>query len=285
MSHGLVSSPTEFASAYIFDLDGTIYLGSQLLPGAKRMIEELRRRRIPVRFLSNNPTRDPDMYVKKLTGLGLPTGLDDICNTVVTAVRWLRQNHPDAVLFPIAEEPLCRALTEAGFELSDDPSRIDIVIASYDRGFDYRKLQIAFDAIWFHKRAILVQTNPDRFCPFPGGRGEPDCAAITAAIEACTGATCQVNFGKPSPVMLTEALSGLDVDVADCVMVGDRLQTDIQMALDAGMKSACVLTGEASPADIAALDEAHRPTYVLDRVDRLIPARYWGELGWSEDDR
>lgn len=284
MSHDLVSSPTEFAGAYIFDLDGTIYLGDQLLPGAKRMIEELRRRRIPVRFLSNNPTRDPDMYVRKLNGLGLPTGLDDICNTVVTTVRWLRQNHPDAVLFPIAEEPLCRALTEAGFELSEDPSRIDIVIASYDREFDYRKLQIAFDAIWFHRRAILVQTNPDRFCPFPGGRGEPDCAAITAAIEACTGTTCQVNFGKPSPVMLTEALSGLGVDVADCVMVGDRLQTDIQMALDTGMKSACVLTGEASPADIEALDEAHRPTYVLDRVDRLIPARYWGELGWAESD-
>ena len=283
MNHGLVSGPTEFGDAYIFDLDGTIYLGSQLLPGAKRMIEELRRRGIPVRFLSNNPTRDPDMYVRKLAGLGLPTGLEDICNTVVTTVRWLRENHPDAVLFPIAEQPLCRALTEAGFVLSDDPSRIDIVIASYDRTFDYRKLQIAFDAIWYHERAFLVQTNPDRFCPFPGGRGEPDCAAVTAAIEACTGTTCRVNFGKPSSVMLTEALSGLAVDVADCVMVGDRLQTDIQMAFDTGMKSACVLTGEATSEDISALDEAHTPTYVLDRVDRLIPASVWEDLGWTED--
>lgn len=284
MSDDPVRIPTEFGRAYIFDLDGTIYLGKQLLPGARRLVEELRRRQIPVRFLSNNPTRDPHMYVRKLTGLGLPTGLEDICNTVVTTVRWLRQNHPDAVLFPIAEEPLCRALTQAGFELSEDPARIDIVIASYDRTFDYHKLQVAFDAIWYHRRAILVQTNPDRFCPFPGGRGEPDCAAITAAIEACTGTSCQVNFGKPSPVMLTEALAGLDVDVADCVMVGDRLQTDIQMALDTGMQSACVLTGEASAADIAALDEARRPTYVLDRVDRLVPARYWEQLGWSEDE-
>lgn len=285
MSHDPVSGPTEFGDAYIFDLDGTIYLGGHLLPGARRLIEELRRRRIPVRFLSNNPTRDPGMYVRKLAGLGLPTGLEDICNTVVTTIRWLRANHPDAVLFPIAEQPLCRALVEAGFELSDDPARIDVVIASYDRTFDYRKLQIAFDAIWFHKRAILVQTNPDRFCPFPGGRGEPDCAAITAAIEACTGTECQVNLGKPSTVMLDEALSGLDVDVTRCVMVGDRLQTDIRMALDAGMRSACVLTGEATAEDIAALDEVHRPTYVLDRVDRLVPAASWGELGWTEDDR
>ncbi|WP_027588110.1 HAD-IIA family hydrolase [Acidipropionibacterium thoenii] len=283
--HDIVSAPTGFQQAYVFDMDGTIYLGDHLLPGAKRMIEELRRRGIPVRFLSNNPTKDPRQYVDKLARLGLPTDVTDISNTVVTTTNWLKTNHPDAKVFAIAEEPLKASLRDAGIQLSEDPSEIDIVVASYDRGFDYRKLQIAFDAIWFHKRAILVQTNPDRFCPFPGGHGEPDCAAITAAIEACTGTTCQVNFGKPSPVMLTAALAGLDVAVEHCVMVGDRLQTDIQMALDTGMGSACVLTGEATADDIRALDEAHRPTWVLDRIDKLIPASVWAELGWTENDQ
>ena len=168
------SLPTEFYSAYVFDMDGTIYLGDHLLPGAARMIEELRRRNIPVRFLSNNPTKDPEMYAEKLDRLGIQTPVDDIANTIVTTTRWLKHHAPDAVLFVVGEEPLKRALVKSGFELSEDPERIDIVVASYDRTFDYRKLQIAFDAIWFHKRAILVQTNPDRFCPFPGGRGEPD---------------------------------------------------------------------------------------------------------------
>lgn len=281
--HDVIDVPTDFARAYVFDMDGTIYLGEHLLPGARRMIEELRRREIPVRFLSNNPTKEPDQYVDKLTRLGLPTAIEDISNTVVTTTRWLVNNHPDAKVFAIAEEPLKRSLREAGIELCKDPEKIDIVIASYDRTFDYRKLQIAFDAIWFHKRAFLIQTNPDRFCPFPGGRGEPDCAAITAAIEACTGQRCKVSLGKPSPVMLTEALSGLDVDPTDCVMVGDRLQTDIQMALDTGMKSACVLTGEATADDVTALDAEHRPTWTLDRIDRLIPASAWRELGWTED--
>ncbi|WP_394275538.1 HAD-IIA family hydrolase [Luteococcus sp.] len=270
--------------AYVFDMDGTIYLGDELLPGAARTITELRRRGIPVRFLSNNPTKDPAQYVEKLERLGLATPIEDIANTVVTTVRWLQAHHPRAVLFPIAEEPLCRALTEAGFTLSEDPAEIDIVIASYDRGFDYRKLQIAFDAIWFHERAFLVQTNPDRYCPFPGGRGEPDCAAITAAIEACTGTTCKVSLGKPSSVMLTEALAGLDVEVADAVMVGDRLGTDIQMALDTGMHSALVLTGEATAADVEQLASGQRPELVLDRIDRLLPLEVWQELGWSEDD-
>jgi len=276
------ASPDTFAQAYVFDMDGTIYLGDHLLPGVRRTIEELRRRDIPVRFLSNNPTKDPRQYLEKLDGLGLPTDIDSICNTVVTTTRWLTEHHPDATVFAIAEEPLQRALREAGIRQSEDPEEIDIVIASYDRSFDYRKLQIAFDAIWYHRRAFLIQTNPDRFCPFPGGRGEPDCAAITAAIEACTNTTCQVNLGKPSPIMIQESLNGLDVALEDCMMVGDRLQTDIQMALDTGMRSACVLTGEATADDVAALDQAHRPTWVIDRLDRLIPASVWADTGWTE---
>lgn len=280
----ILRQPEEFYDAYVFDMDGTIYLGDDLLPGAARMITELRRRDIPVRFLSNNPTKDPEQYAHKLESLGLPTDVADIANTVVTTTRWLADHHPDAVLFPISEEPLKRALRDAGFRLSEDPAEIDIVVASYDRTFDYRKLQIAFDAIWFHKRAFLIQTNPDRFCPFPGGRGEPDCAAITAAIEACTGATCEVSLGKPEPIMLIEALRGLDVRVEHCVMVGDRLQTDIAMALGTGMVSALVLTGEATADDVRGLAPDSLPTFVMDRVDRLIPAAVWDELGWTASD-
>jgi len=280
----IINNPSGFHDAYVFDMDGTIYLGDHLLPGAARMINELRRREIPVRFLSNNPTKDPEQYADKLAKLGLPTDISDIANTVVTTTRWLTEHHPDAVLFCISEEPLKKALRKAGFTLSEDPEKIDIVIASYDRGFDYRKLQIAFDAIWFHKRAFLIQTNPDRFCPFPGGRGEPDCAAMTAAIEACTNTTCEVSLGKPSPIMLYEALTGLDVQVENCVMVGDRLQTDIQMAIDTNMKSALVLTGEATAEDVEQLSDAQLPSYVMDRVDRLIPPDAWHELGWTEQD-
>ena len=275
--------PDELYDAYVFDMDGTIYLGDHLLPGVTRMLGELRRRNIGVRFLSNNPTKDPHQYSEKLAKLGLPTDVKDIANTVVTTAGWLKEHHPDAVLFPIAEKPLCDYLVNEGFELSEDPEKIDIVIASYDRTFDYRKLQIAFDALWFHKRAILVQTNPDRYCPFPGGRGEPDCAAIVAAIEACTGVTCQANFGKPDPIMVEEALRGFGVEPARAVMVGDRLGTDIKMAVDGGMASALVLTGDSTQEESEALPAEEQSTYVLDRIDRLIPQAIWDELGWTED--
>ena len=257
--------------AYVFDLDGTVFLGDDLLPGVARLIEGLRAAVRPVWFLSNYATSDPAMYQQKLERLGLPTPLGDIANTVVTTTRWLVDHHPDAALFVIGEEPLQRALRDAGLRLTEDPAEVDIVVASYDRAFDYRKLQIAFDAIWFHKRAFLIQTNPDRFCPYPGGRGEPDCAAITAAIEACTGTRCEVSLGKPSPIMLREAL-GPDADLSRCLMVGDRLMTDIRMAVDAGMPSALVLTGESTRDDVAALPPELRPTYVVDRIDEVLPA-------------
>lgn len=281
---GTITVPDRVYDVYAFDLDGTIYLGDELLPGAKRLIEELRRRDRAVRFLSNNPTKDPKQYADKLSALGLSTPIEEIVNTTVTTTRWLLDNAPDAVVFAISEEPLKRALNDAGIRMSSDPAEIDIVIASYDRGFDYAKLQIAFDAIWFHKRATLIATNPDRFCPFPGGRGEPDCAAITAAIEACTQTTAVANLGKPNPAMLEAALAGLDVELADCMMVGDRLGTDIRMGLDTGMAAALVLTGETSAADLATLEPRDTPPIVVDRIDRLLPAEVWSELGWHEEE-
>ncbi len=277
----LIRVPDRLYEGYIFDLDGTIYLGDELLPGARRLVHALRERDRAVRFVSNNATKDPVQYAEKLGRLGLPTPVEEIVNTTVTMTRWLDEHHRDAVLFVIGEQPLKDALTEGGFRLSEDPEEIDVVVASYDRGFSYEKLQIAFDAIWFHKRAILVATNPDRFCPFPGGRGEPDCAAITAAIEACTSTKARVNVGKPNPAMLHAALAGLDVDRADCVMVGDRLSTDIRMGLDAGMVTALVLTGETKAGDVP---ERDGPSLVLERIDRLAPPSVWDELGWEDDD-
>ena len=269
---GAAVGPEAVFQGYVFDLDGTIYLGDELLPGAGRLLGRLRELERRVAFVSNNPTRDPEMYVDKLRRLGVQAAVGEVLNTVVTMTRWLVRNHPDATVFPIAEAPLCRALAEAGISMSDRPEEIDIVVASYDRGFDYRKLQVAFDAIWFHRRARLVTTNPDRYCPFPGGRGEPDAGAIVAAIEACTGATCEVNVGKPDPLMLEAAMDLLGLEAGDCVMVGDRLYTDIRMARAAGMASALVMTGDTTRETLDAAPPEDRPTWVLDRVDRLLPS-------------
>jgi 4-nitrophenyl phosphatase len=270
--------PDRLYAGYVFDLDGTIYLGSELLPGAARLVQALRDMGRKVVFVSNNPTRDPEEYAEKLSDLGVPTPPSEVINTVVTTTDWLAVNAPEATVFPVSEEPLKRALRRRGTRISEDPAEIDIVIASYDRRFEYRKLQIAFDAI--RAGARLVATNPDRFCPFPDGRGEPDAASITAAIEACTGASCELHFGKPGPVMLQAVADALGLAPADCLLTGDRLTTDIRAAHEASMASALVLTGETDRQALADISDDDRPDYVLDRIDRLVPEEHWKELGW-----
>jgi HAD superfamily hydrolase (TIGR01450 family) len=282
-SSGEPEVPDRLYEGYVFDLDGTIYLGDELLPGAKRLILKLRELGKRVIFLSNNPTKDPKMYAEKLGKLGLKTPASEIVNTVVTMTEWLLRNQPDATVFPISEEPLKNSLGEAGIRISEDPEEIDIVIASYDRGFDYRKLQIAFDAIWFYKRAMLVTTNPDRYCPLPGGRGEPDAAAIVAAIEACTGTKCQVNVGKPDPIMLETIIDLIGLDAKEYVMSGDRLYTEIQMAKRAGIPSAVVLSGETTERDLAREPVENLPDYTLERIDQLVPRDLWDEFGWEDE--
>lgn len=257
---------------YLFDLDGTIYLGDELIPGAYELITTLRAMGRKTLFLSNNPTKDTAMYADKLTRLGIPTDADMVVNPLVTLSAWLRREAPRSKVFVLGSEPLRRAVVDAGCELSEHPEQIDVVVASYDTSFDYRKLQIAFDALWLHRRARLVTTNPDAYCPMPGGRGEPDSAAVVAAIEACTGVRCEANFGKPDPVMLRTALDVLGLAADACVMVGDRLYTDVAMAVDAGIDSALVLTGDSTAEQVEQLDPDRRPSYVLDSVAQLLPA-------------
>jgi len=201
-----LARPDRLYKGYVFDLDGTVYLGDALLPGAKRTIETLRRNGCRIVFVSNKPVNTRQSYADKLTRLGLPTPVEDVVNSSQVLVRWLTEHAPGARVFPIAEQVLIRELEEAGLLITDVPAEIEYVIASFDRTFVYRKLQVAFDAI--RAGARLIASNADAYCPVPGG-GEPDAAAIIAAIEACTGCKNEFVAGKPST-------SHLRRDRADC---------------------------------------------------------------------
>ena len=268
-ARSVLRAPERRYRGYIFDLDGTVYLGSELLPGAAELIADLRRRGARLLFVTNNPTRNQEMYAAKLSALGIPTRPEEIVNTVVTMTTWLAAQPCGTGVFVIGEAPLKQAIAGAGIRLTDDPEEIDVVVASYDRTFDYAKLQTAFDALTGPRPARLVTTNPDVYCPFPGGRGEPDAGAIVAAIEACTKVKCSVNTGKPDRIMLETAMWILGLDAGDCIMVGDRLSTDIAMAVAAGMDSALVLTGETTSEMVGRIPPEEMPTYVLPDIGSL----------------
>jgi NagD protein len=263
-----MSSPTRIYPGYVFDLDGTVYLGDALLPGARRTLEALRKAGSRTVYLSNKPVENRATYAAKLTRLGIPTDADEVVNSSWVLARWLQREAPGARLFVIGEEPLLIELAEAGFRLTEEPADIDFVVASFDRTFTYRKLQVAFDAI--RAGARFVATNADPYCPVPGG-GEPDAGAIIGAIERSTGAQVEVVAGKPSPLTARAALGRLALAPEACLIVGDRLQTDIRMGLEAGMATALVLSGVTSLQQLAS--SRIRPDYVLNRLDELLPDR------------
>jgi HAD superfamily hydrolase (TIGR01450 family) len=261
-----VRRPDRLYKGYVFDLDGTVYLGDALLPGAKRTIETLRQAGCRMVFVSNKPVDTRQSYADKLTRLGLPTRVEEVVNSSQVLIRYLTQRAPRARVYPIAEQVLIDELVEAGFVLTEVPGEIEFVIASFDRTFVYRKLQIAFDAM--RAGARLIATNADAYCPVPGG-GEPDAAAIIAAIEACTGHQIEFVAGKPSAMMARTALDLLGTDPSESIMVGDRVETDTLMGQRAGMDTALPLTGATTLEKLA--HSEIQPDYIFERLDQLLP--------------
>jgi NagD protein len=261
-----MATPTRLYDAYIFDLDGTVFLGEALLPTAGETLLRLRELGRRTVFLSNNPSHTRQEYAHKLTRLGVPTLPDEVVNSSVVMVDFLQRRMPGGALFVVGEQPLKGELAAAGFRLSEQAGEIEAVIASFDRSFDYRKLQIAFDAI--RAGARFYATNGDRYCPVPGG-GQPDAAAMIAAIEACTSHPVEAVVGKPSRFMAEAIFAILDLPPEACLMTGDRLETDVQMGLLAGMDAALTLTGATDEAMLAV--SPVQPTYVIEALGELIP--------------
>jgi len=250
---------------WLFDLDGTVYLGEVLLPGAAETIAALRADGRRVGFLSNKPLYTRADYAEKLTRLGVPAREDEVVNSSIVLARHLQRLDPGAPVFVIGEPPLIGELRAHGFEVRNDADVRWVVIA-FDRTFDYAKLNTALQAVR-RRDARLIATNPDRTCPTAEGE-IPDCAGMMAAVEAVTGKNVEVVVGKPSPIILEVALATLGVSAADCVIVGDRIETDIVMGKRLGLATVLVLSGITRPGDprIAEL----RPDLVLDSIGALV---------------
>jgi phosphoglycolate/pyridoxal phosphate phosphatase family enzyme len=262
-------------AGYIFDLDGTVYLGERLIPGAGKAIAALRARGARVIFLSNKPIQTREHYAEKLNRLGVPVEVGDVLNSSSVMAHYLGRRHPGARLYVVGEKPLRDELRRAGFDVVEDPSiigwKLDYVVAAFDRTFDYAKLNHAMQAV--KRGARFVATNPDRTCPVDEGeiREIPDCAGMIGAIEGVTGVKVEEVVGKPSPLMVEAALAALGgLAPGDCLMAGDRLETDILMGRRAGIATALVLSGISTWEMAEAAPPEERPDYVLETLAGLV---------------
>jgi len=249
---------------WLFDLDGTVYLGERLIPGADAVIAAIRGAGRRVAFLSNKPLETRADYAAKLTRLGVPAAPDDVINSSLVLARYLRDRDPGAPVFVIGEPPMRDEMAAHGFEVRPD-ERVRWVIIAFDRTFDYAKLNVALQAV--KGGARLIATNPDRTCPVEGGE-IPDCAGMIAAVEAVTDRKVETIVGKPSPIILEVALAAIGVPAREAAIVGDRIETDIVMGRRLGLGTVLVLSGvtRADDARIAAV----APDHVLQSIRDLV---------------
>ena len=264
--------PPRVFGGYVLDLDGTVYLGDDPLPGAVRTLRRLRAGGARLTFLTNNPLRTPASYAARLRSMGIEAGEREVVTPLSVLPGYLAAHYPGGRVLTVAEPLVGQVLRDSGIAVTTEPGDAQVVLVSFDRSFDYTKLLRAFRAVRRHGAAIIA-TNPDPYCPSPDG-GLPDCAAMLAAVEACTGARAQAVLGKPGPEMAAEIRSRLGVPPADAAMVGDRLLTDVAMSRELAMTSVLVLSGATSLAeleDAAARPGGALPDYVIPGLGDLLP--------------
>ena len=256
----------EGIEAVFLDLDGTIYLGGALIPGALEFLDRCEEQGVARYFLSNNSSRSVTQYLKKLQALGIPAAAEDVLLSTHDLLSWLAQEGATET-WTIGTTGMRDMMEEAG--ISTRSNAPQYVVLGYDTEIDYEK--IATGSMHLHAGVPLVASHPDMVCPSPDG-GLPDVGAYLAMLKATTGVDPVHITGKPNAGMILHKIEALGLDPAKCAMVGDRLYTDIAMATRAGCVGVLVLSGEATRQDVAALDEGaeQQPALIVESVDKLL---------------
>ena len=227
------------------DMDGTIYLGSTLLPCTLPFLEKLDRLGISYSFLTNNPTKSIDAYLENLRKRGVPCRPEQMYSSTVATIDYIRTHYPLAHnLFLLGTPSMIEQFEQAGFhscgiEVEDRP---DLVVAAFDMSLCYERLCRC--AWWVSQNLPYIATNPDWVCPTDQPTILVDCGSICACIEAATGRKPDLVIGKPNPDILYGVLNKRGILPEEAAMVGDRIYTDVKTGLNAGALGVLVLSGE-----------------------------------------
>lgn len=243
------------------DLDGTVNRGDSLIPGSREIYDELRNRGIRWTFLSNNATRTAALLARRINSLGLEVTADQVVNSASALIRCLIREQASARVYVVGEPPLIEGIKDAGITVVDDSTEVDIVVAAMDRQFGYAKLAHAQAAIC--AGAVFWATNLDPSVPVENGI-RPGAGAIIAAIATAADHPPDRVFGKPSPELAYIALEQMGLPADACLVVGDRMTTDVLCAQNAGIDSALVLTGAISREDLPRFSYA--PDYIFNSI-------------------
>jgi NagD protein len=259
---------------YLIDMDGVVYRGHHLIPGADRFIHELRAAGVPFMFLTNNSQRTRRDVATKLQRLGIEAEEEHVFTCAMATARFLARQKPGGTAFVIGEGGLLTALHSNGYAVVDrDP---DYVVVGEGRTLNFEMAEAAVGMIL--GGAKLVATNLDPNCPTQNGT-RPGCGATVALLEAAAGVKA-FSVGKPSPVMLRAARKELGLSTDQTIVIGDTMETDILGGVQLGFKTVLVLSGGTRQEDLAGY--AYRPDKVVDSLGDLTHAELLREFGPAE---
>jgi NagD protein len=255
---------------YLIDMDGVVYRGSELIPGADYFVQQLRERNIPFLFLTNNSQRTRRDVAARLARMGIEVEEQHVFTCAMATARFLAQQKPHGTAYVIGEGGLLTALHQNGYAVVDHEP--DYVVVGEGRTFNLEMVESAVRMI--QGGAKLIATNLDPNCPTQNGL-RPGCGAMVAMLETATGAKA-FSVGKPSPVMMRAARKELGLATDETTMIGDTMETDILGGVQLGYHTVLVLSGGTKAEDLDYY--AYRPELVIESLAEL--SAMLDKCGW-----
>jgi NagD protein len=256
------------AQGLLIDMDGVVYAGDSLIPGADVFINRLLKENIPFMFMTNNSQRTQIDAVRKLSRMGIKVSEEHVYTSAMATGKFLASQIPEGTAFVLGEGGLLSSLHNHGISLvNTDP---DFVVLGEGRNFTLEMVQKAVDMILAGSKFVITNRDPS---PKKKGWDNLGIAATSAMIEEATGVRAFV-VGKPGPVMMRSARKALGLETAETTIIGDTMGTDIRGGVQMGYKTILVLTGMTRREDLPRF--AFKPDLVVESAGEIkFPLPWW----------
>lgn len=253
---------------FLFDMDGTLYLGDRLFDFTVELLETIRATGGKYLFMTNNSSKSVEDYITKLAKLGIQAAREDFMTSSQATAYYLHKHHAGQTLYVCGTESLKKELRQEGFTVTTDIDRVECIVMGFDTELTFQKLHDVSYLLLTRPELPYIATNPDLVCPTEFG-SVPDCGSICAAIKNATGREPLV-IGKPSPLMPELAMDRTGISKEQTCVVGDRIYTDIKSGLNAGVTGILVMSGETTPEILA--ESPDKPHLVLQDASQILNA-------------
>ena len=253
---------------FLFDMDGTLYLGSRLYDFTIELLETIKNTGRRYLFMTNNSSKSVADYIVKLDKLGITATRDDFITSSQATAYYLKENYPNRRLYVCGTRSLKKELETEGFTVTENLDEVGCIVMGFDTELTFQKLEDVSRLLLTRKNLPYIATNPDYVCPTEFG-SVPDCGSVCDMIFNATGKR-PVVIGKPSPLMPELAMRKYGYSKEETVVVGDRIYTDIKSGLNAGITGILVLSGETTREILAESED--KPQLVLEDASEILQA-------------